>query len=79
MKNERTQKITITLPHTLYHRLRHEAHQQSLSLPEFVNKKIQLRPTEATPLAHLSLKEILAITAPPKSIAPDTRIDFFSR
>lgn len=78
MKPEGTQKITITLPHSVYLRLRNEAHQQKLSLPEFVKKKVQLLPAEAAPLAHLPLKEILTITAP-ESIAPDARLDFFSR
>jgi len=77
MKPEKSKKITITLPHAVYHRLRKEAHQQQLSLPEFVKNKVQLRPGQATPLAELPLKDILTITAP-ASIPPDARIDFFS-
>ena len=78
MKPEGTQKITITLPHAVYHRLRNEAQRQKLSLPELVNKKIQLRSSQPTPLATLPLKEILAITTP-EAIFPEARLDFFSR
>jgi|GEM_PF-1842487 hypothetical protein len=78
MKSEGTQKITITLPHAVYHRLRNEAKRQKLSLPELVHKKIQLRPSQPAPLAILPLKEILAITAP-EAINPEARLDFFSR
>jgi len=78
MKHEGTQKITITLPHAVYHRLRNEAQRQKISLPELVNKKIQLRPSQPAPLATLPLKEILAITTP-VAVSQDARLDFFSR
>ena len=83
MKNEATRKIIITLPQSVYHSLRGEAHKQNVSLPEFIKKKVQLRPAKTQPavdlrnLADLPLKKILAITAP-KMNHPDERIDFFS-
>ena len=75
MKNEPAQKITLTLPNNLYHTLRNQARKQNLSLPEFIQKKIQLRP--ADPLSKLPLKDLIARTTP-KSPHPDARLDFFS-
>ena len=77
MKNEPAKKITVNLPDALYHRLRNEAHQQNLSLPEFIKKKVDLKPMKPTPLAKLPLKDLLAQTTPRFS-HPDSRIDFFS-
>lgn len=77
MKPEHTEKITITLPSALYHTLRDQAYKQGVSLPEFIQKKIKLRPSEPTPLADLPLKELIQQTTP-KSATPDSRLDFFS-
>lgn len=77
MNNENSQKITITLPHAVYHQLRKEAQRQKLSLPEFIKQKVQLKPSEASSLANLPVHKILAITTPDLK-HPDERIDFFS-
>ncbi|MCP5538454.1 MAG: hypothetical protein H7A51_19750 [Akkermansiaceae bacterium] len=77
MKAEPTEKITITLPHTLYHSLRNQAYKQGVSLPEFIQRKVQLRPSEPSPLAHLPLKKLIQQTTP-ETTNPDARLDFFS-
>ncbi|MBT8044914.1 MAG: hypothetical protein KJO79_08180 [Verrucomicrobiae bacterium] len=77
MKIKPEEKTTITLPSALYHHLRYQAQQQELSLPEFIQKKVQLRPSKPTPLAQLPLKQIIQATTP-KTAAPDSRLDFFS-
>ena len=77
MKSEGTQKITITLPHAVYHQLRNEAQRQGVSLPEFIKQKVHLKPSQASPLANLPVQKILEITAPDFR-HPDERIDFFS-
>ena len=77
MKQEATTKKTITLPAALYHKLRNEAHKQGLSLPEFIQNKIKLEPSQPTPLAKLPLKQLIQQTTP-ESSSPDARLDFFS-
>ncbi len=77
MNNEPTRKITLTLPNNLYHTLRNQAHKQGLSLPDFIQKKIQLRPSPPSTLSTLPLKELIAQTSPP-STHPDERLDFFA-
>ena len=77
MKNEPAKKITLTLPGALYHRLRDEAYQQNLSLPEFIKKQVDIKPAKPTPLEELHLKDLLAQTTP-QFLHPDSRIDFFS-
>lgn len=83
MNQKPDQKITLSLPHSLYHQLRNEAHRRNLSLPEFIQKKIQLQPgplnqpTNAATLGELPLKEILARTAP-LTMSADERLDFYS-
>ena len=77
MKQEATEKITITLPHALYHQLRNEARRQNISLPDVIQKKIQLKPSEPLPLARLPLKEIIAQTKP-SALSSDVRLDFYS-
>ncbi|MBT8036799.1 MAG: hypothetical protein KJO21_04570 [Verrucomicrobiae bacterium] len=76
MKNETTEKLTITLPSSLYHSLRNKAHKQAISLPEFIQKKIQLRPNDTAALAELPLKELIEKTTP-TSLNADARIDFY--
>jgi len=77
MKDKATEKITIILPCSLYHTLRNQAYKQGLSLPEFIQRKIQLRPSESSPLADLPLKKLIEQTTP--DVAPtDSRLDFFS-
>lgn len=77
MKEQADQKITITLPASLYHKLRAQAHQQGLSLPGMIQKKIALKPSEASNLADLSVKEMIQQTAP-QYHQPESRLDFFS-
>ena len=77
MNNDHSHKVTITLPQSVYHRLRNEANRKGISLPEFIKKKVQLEAKEASPLANLPIKQILAATAPDLR-HPDERIDFFS-
>jgi len=77
MNNKPTEKTTITLPAALYHKLRSEAHKQGLSLPEFIQNKIKLEPSQPTPLAKLPLKQLIQQTTPDSS-TPDSRLDFFS-
>jgi hypothetical protein len=77
MNNKPTEKKTITLPASLYHKLRNQAYKQGLSLPEFIQERIQLEPSKPTPLAQLSLKQLIEQTTP-KSTNPDSRLDFFS-
>ena len=77
MKQEATEKTTITLPASLYHKLRSQAYKQGLSLPEFIQEHIQLEPSKPAPLAQLSLKQLIKQTTP-KSTNPDSRLDFFS-
>jgi len=77
MNNKPTEKTTITLPAALYHKLRSEAHKQGLSLPEFIQNKIKLEPSQPTPLAKLPLKQLIQQTTPDSS-TPDARLDFFS-
>lgn len=77
MKDEPTEKLTITLPQALYHALRNQAYKQGLSLPEFIQKKIQLRPADTTALAALPLKELIEKTTP-ASLPTDSRIDFYA-
>ena len=77
MKNEPTEKLTITLPQSLYHALRNQAHKQGVSLPEFVQKKIRLRPADAAALAELPLKDLIARTTP-ETQNPDSRLDFYA-
>ena len=83
MNIEAPQKITITLPESVYLSLRREAHRQNISLPEFVKRAVQLRPKKSPTenalkgLADLPLEKLLAITKP-KICHPDERIDFFS-
>lgn len=77
MKKQTCGKITITLPASVYHKLRHEARRQGLSLPEFVRSKITLQPSGPTELAKLPLKQIIRETAPEPG-GPDSRLDFFS-
>ena len=77
MKKKHTEKTTITLPAALYHKLRSEAHKQGLSLPEFIQNKIKLEPSEPTPLAKLPLKQLIRQTTP-ESATADSRLDFFS-
>lgn len=81
--NEPTEKITVSLPYSVYHILRSQAHQQNVSLPEFIQRKIQLKPAvepvikmNVASLAELPLREILAKTKP-VGFAPDERLDFF--
>ena len=77
MNNKPTEKTTITLPAALYHKLRSEAHKQGLSLPEFIQNKIKLEPSQPTPLAKLPLNQLIQQTTPDSS-TPDARLDFFS-
>jgi len=80
MNKNSTEKLTIHLPHSVYHTLRNQAKRQNLSLPEFVQKKIELKPGEPGSLerlAELPLKEILARTTPVGG-DPDERLDFFA-
>jgi len=77
MNNKPTEKTTITLPAALYHKLRSEAHKQGLSLPEFIQNKIKLEPSQPTPLAKLPLNQLIQQTTPDSS-TPDSRLDFFS-
>ncbi len=77
MNSEPTEKITITLPCALYHTLRNQAYGKGISLPEFIQRKIKLRPSELNPLADLPLKDIIQQTTPHSS-HPDSRLDFFS-
>jgi len=77
MNNEPTHKITLTLPSSLYHALRNQAYAQNISLPEFIQKKIKLSPSEPSSFADLPLKELIAKTTP-HSHHPDSRLDFFS-
>jgi len=82
MKSDETEKIIIQLPHRLYHRLRDQAYQHNLSLPDFVRERIELRSTEDSQtknmesLSTLSVKEILAKTKPTHWHV-DERLDFF--
>ncbi|WP_435894286.1 hypothetical protein [Oceaniferula spumae] len=79
MNDEPTEKLTIQLPHSVYHALRNQAKRQNVSLPEFVQRKIELKPGEPGSLqrlADLPLREILARTAP-VGFDPDERLDFF--
>lgn len=81
--DETTEKITVRLPHSVYHTLRNQAYQQNISLPEFIQRKIDLKPgrepqqkADASSLAALPLREILAKTKP-IGFHPDERLDFF--
>ncbi|MBK1856002.1 hypothetical protein JO972_13610 [Verrucomicrobiaceae bacterium 5K15] len=80
MNETSSEKITIQLPHSVYHALRNQAKKQNLSLPEMVQQKIVLEPAEPGSLerlAKLPLREILARTAP-VGMDPDDRLDFFA-
>ncbi|MDG1357475.1 MAG: hypothetical protein P8P36_04710 [Akkermansiaceae bacterium] len=77
MKKQTDQKITITLPAPLYHSLREQAHQQGISLPTIIRKKITLKPSATGDLAKLSVKEMIQKTAP-RHHGPESRLDFFS-
>lgn len=77
MNDDPTKKITITLPSAVYHQLRNQAYKQGLSLPEFIQKKVKLRPSEPNPMARLPLKKLIQQTTP-KTSDPDARLDFFS-
>jgi len=77
MKEQPDQKITITLPASVYHKLRQQAHQQGLSLPAIIQKKITLKPSHENNLAQLSVKQMIQQTAP-KYHGPESRLDFFS-
>ena len=81
--DETTEKITVRLPHSVYHALRNQAYQQNVSLPEFIRRKIDIKPgqeprgiDESNSLAALPLREILAKTRP-VGFHPDERLDFF--
>lgn len=74
MNEDHGEKITIELPAALYHVLRNEAKRQGLDLPDFVRRKIELKPSDATSLSRLPLSEILARTMP---IDGEDRLDFF--
>jgi len=58
-----TEKITITLPTSLYYSLRNQAKKQNLSLPEFIEKRIKLQPSNPS-LSTLPLNQLLKTTAP---------------
>jgi len=77
MKCPNIEKVAITLPSPLYHKLRKKARQQGLSLPEFIQKKIKLEPSELSALASLPLKQLIRQTRP-ESTSPEARLDFFS-
>ena len=68
------EKITIELPAALYHALRNEAKRQGLDLPDFVRRKIDLKPSDTAGLSQLSVSEILARTVPAEG---EDRLDFF--
>ncbi|MFK7910801.1 MAG: hypothetical protein AB8F34_09360 [Akkermansiaceae bacterium] len=72
-KNER-EKITIELPTSVYHALRNEAKRRGLDLPEFIRRKIELKPADPSLLAGLPLREILSRTTPADG---GDRLDFF--
>mgnify|MGYP006945907569 len=79
MNHQTAEKITIHLPHVVYRALRSQAHRQNLSLPEFIQQKIKLKPLEPPVHGHLSglpLREILEQTTP-VGMDPDERLDFF--
>ncbi|MGB0993989.1 MAG: hypothetical protein ACPG32_16155 [Akkermansiaceae bacterium] len=78
MKTNRDEKIQIELPASIYHALRNEAKRQGIDLPQFIRKKINLKPMPqpmVENLARLPLREILAHTEPERS---EDRLDFFS-
>lgn len=81
--DDASEKITVCLPHSVYHALRNQAYSQGLSLPEFIRKKVDLKPskkpevlTNTESLAALPLREILDKTRP-VGFHPDERLDFF--
>lgn len=74
MSERDNKKISIELPPALYHALRNETKRQGLELPDFVRRKIDLKPAEPSFLSQLPLSEILARTAPADS---GDRLDFF--
>lgn len=76
MSERDSEQITIELPRRLYHVLRREAKRQGVELPDFVKRKIKLKPSEVKGLAKLPLSEILARTAP---IGGEDRLDFFTK
>ncbi len=80
---EAIKKITVRLPHSVYHVLRNQAYQQNVSLPDFIRRKMDIKPRkepvktdEGRSLAALPLREILAQTTP-AGFDPDDRLDFF--
>ena len=74
MTEDHREKITIELPAALYHALRNKAKREGLDLPDFVRRKIELKPSDATNLSRLPLSEILARTVPAEG---EDRLDFF--
>jgi hypothetical protein len=74
MSDTENKKITIELPTGLYHALRSEAKRQGLDLPDFVRRKIDLKPSARSSLANLPLSQILSQTAP---VEGEDRLDFF--
>jgi len=83
MNDTNTEKITICLPCSVYHHLRQQAYKQNISLPEFIRKKIVLKPVEISchqeirSLASLPVREILAKTKP-VGVDGNERLDFFN-
>lgn len=78
MKHESTERITLTLPSSLYHALRSQAYRQGVSLPEFIKKKVELQPSSSSDLASLPLKDLIRKTEPKQvSGSPDSCIDFY--
>ena len=75
MSGQQQKKITIELPAGLYHALRNEAKRQGLDLPEFVRRKIEWKPADASELSQLPLREILSKTRPADG---EDRLDFFA-
>ena len=85
--DDEIEKITICLPSALYNVLRNQAYRQNISLPEFVRRKVDLKPSpsgknsfgmevDGVMLSKLPLNELLAKTAP-VGFHPDERLDFF--
>jgi len=87
--DETTEKVTICLPYSVYHGLRNQAYEQNISLPEFIRRRINLKPAQplggeilcggnsaTSSLSDLPLSEIFKRTTP-KDLDPDERIDFF--